>query len=110
MVLKVKFLSIVLASVLLTGCFKEESPITIMHRESAVGRGKVVVITNPSGQKVAIDVLISSSETDQEATLKYTLNPRTFAEIGWAQGWQFVSGEEIIVSSNKYSDVEYTIP
>jgi len=96
----------------LAGCEnnKPAIPIIFTYRESSVGMGYVGGFENRSGKHLAVRVNLRNETLNQEVTEYLSFSPHETKEIGWLEGWQFVSGEEIIISHSDYSDARYRIP
>ncbi|MCP3956404.1 MAG: hypothetical protein GY719_00985 [bacterium] len=88
----------------LTACALEP-PITVSQRESAVGQGIVIGVTNTSGDylhEVVVDITSPAGETRQLTMV--TLNPHESVNIGWLKldGWPIPEGSEVSVSAKGF--------
>ena len=41
---------------------------------------------------------------------EFVVSPEQPVEIGWAQGWRFVSGERLRIHNQQYRDLWFTAP
>lgn len=89
---------------------KPPVPVVISHRDSLVGNGKVAIFSNQTANRLTLTVTFKNSKLNQEKTGTIDLEPNGKTEIGWLEGWKFVSGETITVSHPSYSPVTKVIP
>jgi|TARA_B110000503_G_scaffold119654_1_gene181618 hypothetical protein len=89
---------------------KPELPITLKYRDSVFGKGYVAQFHNTSERHLKIKVTISSETTGEEKEGILDIAPTSIKEIGWAEGWQFSSGESVKVFNAAYKQAEYSIP
>lgn len=89
---------------------KPDLPIVVKYRESMLGKGYVVQFHNKSEKHLKLKVKFSNSTTGQIKEDVIDLKPKNFDEIGWAEGWQFASGEYINVYHADYRSGKYQIP
>ncbi len=92
-------------SLVLTACALEP-PISIGKKESMVGQGMVITVTNTSDEHlhdVAVDILSPTGEARQ-FTIP-TLDPHESVNIGWLKldGWPIPEGSEVSVSCKGYA-------
>lgn len=92
------------AALLLAACALEP-PISIGKKESLVGQGIVISLTNTSDEHlhdVVVDVTSPQGESKQ-LTLP-TLGPHESVNIGWLKldGWPIPEGSDVSVSSKGY--------
>ena len=96
----------VLAVVLLglTACALEP-PVTVSQRDSVVGQGIVIGVTNTSDDylhEVVVEITSPAGETRQFAMA--TLNPHESVNVGWLKldGWPIPEGSEVSVSAKGF--------
>jgi hypothetical protein len=93
-----------------------EPPITLTIRESKVGAGMVLMITNTSDEPLH-QITVSASNDDAKRELKEvvvatTLKPHATIEVGWMElDWAFQPGELVRVGAKGYmAYVRGTVP
>ena len=91
-------------ALIFTGC-APEPPISIGQRDSVVGQGIVITVTNTSDDylhEVALDIASPTGETKQYSIP--TLNPHESINVGWLKldGWQIPEGSEVTVTCKDY--------
>ncbi len=91
-------------ALMLTACALEP-PISIGKKESMIGQGLVITVTNTSDEHlhdVIVDIKSPAGEAKQ-LTLP-TLTPHESVNIGWLklEGWPIPEGSEVAVSCKGY--------
>ena len=91
-------------ALVLTACAKEP-PISVGKKESLVGQGLVLSVTNTSDEhlhEVLVKIVSPAGETKELAIP--TLSPHESFNIGWLKldGWPIPSGSEVTVSAKGY--------
>ncbi len=89
----------------LTACALKP-PISVGKKESAVGQGMVVSLTNTSEEhlhEVVLNIKSPTGETKQFSIP--TLNPHETVNVGWLKldGWPIPVGSEVTVSCKGYT-------
>lgn len=93
-----------------------EPPITLTTRDSLVGAGKVLIITNTSDETLhQITLGISNDEKNQEVkdvVVAVTLKPHDSIQLGWMElNLAFEPGDSVRVGAKGYmSYVRGTVP
>ena len=80
-------------------------PMEVRTRPSLAGEGQVAIISNPTG-KTLHNVLLfcrNSSTNEEKTYLEETWVPGKSIEIGWVEGWRFLSGETLTISASGYA-------
>ena len=100
--------SIVISSLLGCGQSALPPPVKVTHRQSLVGIGMVVQITNTSGHHLYNVKVVGRNFKDvQSASVTATehLRPHTSVEVGWIEfeAWVPVPGETIEVYCDDYA-------
>ena len=101
-------LSVSLACVglaLALGACAKEPPISVGKKESLVGQGLVLTITNTSDDflhEVRVRIVSPAGET-KELTMP-TLSPHESVNVGWLKldGWPIPDGSEVTVSAKGF--------
>jgi hypothetical protein len=91
------------------GC-ASRPPIRASYRESIVGKGLVLRLENTSCRYLRVAVALKNPTTGQSLRRTLDLGPRDMDEIGWLQGWQVMSGDEIAVSHHDYRTLRLHTP
>ncbi len=84
-----------------------QPPISVAGRESAVGQGLVITVTNTSGEDFLRDVTVEIKAPSGEIRKYFaaTLHPDDSVNIGWLklEGWPIPEGSEVRVSCEGYA-------
>ena len=99
---------------LLTGCGQKAPPLSIVQRDSLVGVGKVLIITNTSDDHLhecTIELSAPSGQHYGPTVFAATLKPHETVEIGWMElgEWKVEPGETVTFSAKGYRDVSNTV-
>ncbi len=96
--------AIVSLSLLVTACALKP-PISIGKKESAVGQGIVVTLTNTSDEHLH-DVIVSieSPEGESKQYVMPTLSPHESVNVGWLklEGWPIPPGSKVSVTAKGF--------
>ncbi|MEM7354009.1 MAG: hypothetical protein AAF657_24620 [Acidobacteriota bacterium] len=89
----------------LAGCALKP-PISLGKKESAVGQGMVISITNTSDEhlhEVVLDIVSPAGESKQFSIP--TLNPHESMNVGWLklEGWPIPEGSKVTASCKGYA-------
>ena len=87
---------------------KPRLPVTITKRQSLLGQGLVAVLTSESEKTLVIDVSVGRNNGASKDG-RLVVEAGKSKEIGWAEGWQFESGDWIYLSHRDYQSVRFTI-
>lgn len=105
---------VAVVGLMITGCSegvsKPKMPVTVTYRESVVGEGYVVRFQNQTAKYLQVRVRFKNRTLNQEKDGYIDLSPNGSTEIGWMEGWKFVSGETITLSHEDYASASYRIP
>ena len=77
-------------------------PVVVLTRQSIGGGGLVVQYKNKSDKFLPLVIVVSNKTTN--ATKRFTVNvpPHSFQEHGWAEGWNYLSGDQIEISNDEF--------
>ena len=92
-------------ALLLTACVLQP-PVSIGKKESMVGQGIVVTVTNASDKHLHdVVVSIESPEGETKQLTMASLEPHESANIGWLKldGWPIPEGSKVSVSAKGYA-------
>ncbi len=101
---------LVAVGIMFAGCGKPPMPVTVTYRESAVGEGYVAQFHNQTAKYLQVRVQFKNRTLNQENNSYIDLSPNGTTEIGWLEGWKFVSGENISLYHEDYATAQYLIP
>ena len=105
--------SVVLAALVLAGannCFRPALPIAVTYRPSFDGTSLVAQFHNTSAKYLDVRATFESRAQHQSRSLTFNIGPYQTREIGWAEGWAFMSGETIALHRDDYRDVSVKVP
>lgn len=104
-------LCIFLALVVTAGCgLGEPMPVAVTLRDSLVGEGRVAVFSNQTPHRLTVRVVLENAALKDRREGNLDLDPNGTAEIGWLEGWKFVSGETITISHPQYRTPTVRVP
>lgn len=80
-------------------------PMQVELRASLIGEGKVATIINLSDKTLHnVKLTCVNKQTGETKTYSYeTWAPKEIKEIGWAEGWKWLSGEALIITASGFS-------
>ncbi|MGK5021053.1 hypothetical protein [Janthinobacterium lividum] len=84
-------------------------PVRIQMRPSAMGRGLVAMFTNTSARHLSLLMATSNPTTQAVKQLSLQVAPGAKVEIGFREGVQFASGDQVMLRSAGYEDLHYTV-
>ncbi len=85
-------------------------PVSVTFREAALDNSLVAQIRNTSDRPIKLLVKVHSSTTNETKQGEVVVGGNQVAEVGWAEGWRFVSGETLRLHHADYRDLEFTVP
>jgi hypothetical protein len=91
---------------------RRKMPVQIEFRKAAMGRGNVAVIRNTSAEMLELGVTISDGFKvwRKVVQVRPANTPGSMTEIGWAQGWDFKSGDALKLEHRYYLAQQYRAP
>ena len=97
---------LVLAALLTTAC-ELTPPVSVSMRESMVGQGQVIRVTNTS-EKTLEEIRIRVTDPDSGESREHfaaSLGPGALLEVGWLklEGWQVPEDAEIAVTAKGHA-------
>ena len=84
-------------------------PVRIQMRPSAMGRGLVAMFTNTSARQLSLLMATRNPTTQAVKQLSLQVAPGAKVEIGFREGVQFASGDQVMLRSAGYDDLRYTV-
>ncbi|HEX6985480.1 MAG TPA: hypothetical protein VF170_08890 [Planctomycetaceae bacterium] len=85
-------------------------PVAVTLRDSLVGEGQVAVFSNQTPNRLTVRVVLENAAANDRKEGNLDLDPNGTAEIGWMEGWKFVSGETITISHPGYRSQTFRVP
>jgi len=89
---------------------KPDMPIALKYRESSVGQGYVVGLTNQSNRHLEVVVTARNPTTGEEKKWTLGISPADTEQLGWLEDWAFESGETVVVQHADYKTMRCQIP
>jgi hypothetical protein len=74
------------------------------------GRGMVGEFVNPSSHYLPLIVSLRNPTTADAKSFSFPIAPRASVRLGHRDGWEFVSGDRVALTSNGYKTVEIRVP
>ena len=90
--------------------FKESLPIKVSYRNSALGKGYVIIMENKSNKHIGFKLSMYNDTANQQKEVLITIAPHSIREFGWLEGWKFVSGERFELYCKGYKTSKHKIP
>jgi len=84
-------------------------PVRIEMRRSAVGRGLVAMLTNTSAMQLSLMMATRNPTTEVVKEKSFQVGPGRKVEIGYLEGVQFASGDQILLRSAGFEELHYTV-
>ena len=85
-------------------------PISVTFRHAAFDSTWVAQLRNNSGSTMKVLVQVESRTTGQSKQAELVVAYTETTEVGWAEGWRFVSGETMRIHHADYKDLVVTVP
>ena len=100
----------VLVALALVGCSKPEMPVSVSYRTALLDSSLVAQFHNNSDRHLTVVVKFENRTLNQQKDGYIGLAPRETKEIGWVEGWKFMSGEYITMSHEDYATRTVRMP
>ena len=84
-------------------------PVRIEMRRSAMGRGLVAMFTNTSAMQLPVMMATRNPTTEAINQKSFQVAPGKTVEIGYLEGIQFASGDQVRVLSAGFEELRYTV-
>lgn len=84
-------------------------PVRIEMRRSAVGRGLVAMFTNTSAMQLSVLMATRNPTTEVVREKSFQVAPGRKVEVGYLEGIQFASGDQIRLRSAGFEELRYTV-
>ena len=87
-----------------------EVPVRVQFRRSQMGRGLVGMFSNYSAKQLTVVMAFRNPTTGQTKQLQQQIAPGAVLEIGYQEGWQFASGDQIAIRSAGFEIIRSVVP
>jgi uncharacterized membrane-anchored protein YhcB (DUF1043 family) len=84
-------------------------PVRIEMRRSAVGRGLVAMFTNTSAMQLSVMMATRNPTTGAVKDGTFQIAPGRKVEVGYLEGVQFASGDQVRLRSAGFEELHYTV-
>jgi uncharacterized membrane-anchored protein YhcB (DUF1043 family) len=84
-------------------------PVRIEMRRSAMGRGLVAMFTNTSAKQLTVVMATRNPTTEAVKEQTFQISPGRKVEVGYLEGVQFASGDQVRLRSAGYEELRYTV-
>lgn len=89
---------------------KPAMPITVHFRTSFLGRGIVAVIQNTSERHLTVVMNLRNPTLARLRRFTLEIPPRSSEDFGHLEGWQFASGDELMLFHNDFNALRVVVP
>jgi hypothetical protein len=84
-------------------------PVRIEMRRSAMGRGLVAMFTNTSAKQLTVVMASRNPTTEAVKEQTFQIAPGRKVEVGYLEGVQFASGDQVRLRSAGFEELHYTV-
>jgi hypothetical protein len=92
------------------GAGKSKVPVVVSYRDSLLSDGLVAIFINQTSNRLTISYKFENKALGEVKEGAIDIKPNAKVEIGWLEGWNFVSGDTITVSHHNYRSFTTRIP
>lgn len=89
---------------------KEPLPVTVGSRDSIVGQGRVLVLSNGCPRYLTVRLVVQNPTLGSNGVFAVDIAGGSVAEFGWREGWRFASGDRVRVEHADYRAAGYAVP
>lgn len=96
---------------------KPAMPISVSFRrplldqiDGASSDGLVAIFTNQTGRDLGVRIILKNKMFAQQKSYMIILPPHRSKELGWLEGWKFLSGEYITIEHEDYGNLQTRVP
>ena len=89
---------------------KPPMPVVIHFRSSFLGRGIVAVLENTSERDLTVVMNVRNPTLANLRRFTLELPPHSSANFGHLEGWQFASGDELVLFHNDFNALRLVVP
>jgi|SRR5579871_1123382 len=88
---------------------RPELPLKLSFHDALIGADKRAVLENLSDSALEVMLDVKSPVTGAHFSRTFVINPRSFGQVGRAQGWPFARGQLVTVSNPQYRPLVRTV-
>ena len=88
---------------------RPELPVRLSFKDALIGPDKRAVLENLSDIALEVVLDVKSPVTGAHFSRTFVINPRSFGQVGRAQGWPFAPGQLVTVSNPQYRSLVQTV-
>jgi uncharacterized RDD family membrane protein YckC len=88
---------------------RPELPLKLSFHDALIGADKRAVLENLSDSTLEVMLDVKSPVTGAHFSRTFVINPRSFGQVGRAQGWPFARGQLVTVSNPQYRPLVRTV-
>ena len=89
---------------------KPAIPVTVHFRSSFLGRGIVAVLENNSDRYLTVVMNVRNPTLAQLRRFTLEIPPHGSEDFGHLEGWQFASGDELVMFHNDFNALRVVVP
>jgi hypothetical protein len=89
---------------------KPALPVIVSFRSSILGKGLVAVFENTSDRYLTVVLSVRSPTLSTARRFSLKLDPKSSADFGHMEGWQFASGDELGLFNDDFSALRLMAP
>ena len=93
-----------------TAALKPTLPVTISFRTSLLGKGIAAVLENTSERYLTVVMNVRNPTLANLRRFTLELAPKSSEDFGHLEGWQFASGDELMVFHNDFTALRQVVP
>ena len=93
-----------------TSGLKPPMPVIISFRSSLLGKGIVAVLENTSERYLSVVMNVRNPTLANLRRFTLELAPKSSEDFGHLEGWQFASGDELVVFHNDFNALRLVVP
>jgi uncharacterized RDD family membrane protein YckC len=88
---------------------RPELPVRLSFSDALIGPDKRAVLENLSDSALEVVLDVKSPVTGAHFSRTFVINPRSFGQVGRAQGWPFAPGQLVTVSNPQFRPLVQTV-
>jgi len=89
---------------------KPALPVVVSFRSSILGKGLVAVFDNTSDRYLTVTLSARSPARSTARRFSIELKPKSSTDFGHMEGWQFASGDELVLFNDDFGALRLTVP
>lgn len=89
---------------------KEPMPVTERFRDSIVGQGRVLVLSNACPRYLTVRLAVENPTLGSNGVFAVDVAGGSVAEFGWRAGWRFASGDRVRLEHAAYRTAGHAVP